>query len=279
MKFAFSYLVSALVVLANKVFLVKAIRYGALDEDAHPYVGLMVALDASGKDMYRCSGSFLSSKVFLTAGHCTFKASRVEIWFDADVDAGRPDNGYPFTGDAGGMPITHLDYDDEGFTNRDVGNNTDVGVVLLDRPYESANGVYATLPSRNQLDAFKTNEPGQKYTIVGYGFQYASPVEIEAARVRMNATVDLIQINDGIAGDNAMVVSNNAVTGGPCYGDNGGPAFFNDSNGVAGVVSFGSLNQNCAGTGVYFRMDRASALDWVLPFLNVQKTKKPPLKN
>jgi len=265
--FSFSYLVSALVVLANEVFPVKAIRFGAFDGEEHPYVGLMVALNASGYPMWRCSGSLLSSKVFLTAGHCTFSASRVEIWFNADVEAGRPGNGYPtkpyngapIKGDAGGTPYTHPDFD------YDIIGPGDVGVVILDDDYESANGVYGTLPSLNQLDAFKTNKRGQKFTIVGYGLQYASPVEskIEAYLVRKNTTVDLIQINSGFVRDYAMMFSNNAVTGGSCFGDSGGPAFFNDSDVVAGVSSFGQ-NQNCAGTGSYFRMDRASALDWVM---------------
>ena len=79
---------------------------GEPDGDRHPYVGLMVAQDAKGTPLWRCSGTLLSPRLFLTAGHCTEPpAAHVEIWFDADVEGGRPANGYPFAGDAGGRVV------------------------------------------------------------------------------------------------------------------------------------------------------------------------------
>ena len=54
----------------------------------------------------------------------------VEIWFDADVESGRPGNGYPNSGDVGGTPYTHPDYDPAAFYIRDV------GVVVLDEPVQ-----------------------------------------------------------------------------------------------------------------------------------------------
>jgi len=48
-----------------------AVTNGQPDEGRHPYVGLMVALDADGVPQWRCSGSLFSATVFLTAGHCT----------------------------------------------------------------------------------------------------------------------------------------------------------------------------------------------------------------
>src|SRR5829696_9481553 len=60
-----------------------AITNGQPDGNAHPYVGLMVALDEDGVPLWRCSGSLLSPTVFLTAGHCTAPpAAHVEVWFD-----------------------------------------------------------------------------------------------------------------------------------------------------------------------------------------------------
>ena len=44
-----------------------AITNGQPDGNAHPYVGLMVALDEDGVPQWRCSGSLLSPTVFLTA--------------------------------------------------------------------------------------------------------------------------------------------------------------------------------------------------------------------
>ncbi|HET8988990.1 MAG TPA: serine protease, partial [Humibacillus sp.] len=73
-----------------------AVTDGTLDGNGHPYVGLMVAQDASGTPLWRCSGTLLSPTVYLTAGHCTESpAAHVEIWFAADVQSGVPANGYP----------------------------------------------------------------------------------------------------------------------------------------------------------------------------------------
>ena len=106
-----------------------AVTDGTLDGDGHPFVGLMVAQDAEGDAIWRCSGTLVSETLFLTAGHCTESpAAHVEIWFDADVQSGIPGNGYPNTGEVGGTPYTHPDYDPDLFYVRDV------GVVVLDAP-------------------------------------------------------------------------------------------------------------------------------------------------
>jgi hypothetical protein len=241
-----------------------AIKNGDLDGDGHPYVGLMVAQDAEGNPLWRCSGTLLSDTVFLTAGHCTEPpAAHVEIWFDADVESGIPANGYPFTGDVGGIPYTHPDYNPAAFFVRDV------GVVVLDDPFASPNGEYGALPTLDQLDALKTQRGKQDvtFTAVGYGLQYINPVFVQSERVRMVATPKLNQINvPGFTGDFSLLLSNNNSTGGTCFGDSGGPNFLGDSNVVAGVTSFG-INGNCAGTGGVFRMDRSWSLDWVGSFL------------
>lgn len=260
---------SVLLILAVGVSPVAAITDGEPDGDGHPFVGLMIAQDEDGNPLWRCSGTLLSPTVFLTAGHCTeAPAAHVEIWFAADVDAGRPGNGYPFDGEVGGTPYTHPDYDPNAFFVRDV------GVVVLDEPYESANGVYGQLPSLNQFDAFKTRRGQQKvtFTSVGYGLQKSFPDaaswQTVANRVRMVAHPQLVQINvPGFTGDFSLLLSNNAHTGGTCFGDSGGPNFLGDSNVVAGVTSFG-LNDTCGGTGGVFRMDRAWAHDWVSSFLD-----------
>lgn len=244
-----------------------AVTSGQPDGDGHPFVGLMVAQDEQGSPLWRCSGTLLSPTVFLTAGHCTEgPAAHVEIWFDADVEHGIPANGYPFTGDVGGTPYTHPDYDPDAFFVRDV------GVVVLDEAV--AMDEYGRLPSLNQLDDLKTKrgQKGQTFTAVGYGLQQSFP---DAAsflennvKVRMVATPRLLQINvPGFTGDYSILLSNNTATGGTCSGDSGGPNFLGTSTVVAGVTSFG-INVTCAGTGGVFRMDRSWALDWVNTFLD-----------
>jgi hypothetical protein len=72
----------------------------------------MVAQAADGTPLWRCSGTLLSSIIFLTAGHCTeAPAAHVEIWFDADMQTDAAAKGYPFDGQVGGTPYTHPQYD------------------------------------------------------------------------------------------------------------------------------------------------------------------------
>jgi hypothetical protein len=234
-----------------------AIKYGELDGDNHPYVGLMVAKNAAGAPMWRCSGTLLSPTLFLTAGHCTFGAASVEIWFDPDVESGRPDNGYPFTGEVSGTPYTHPDYDDNAFYLADL------GVVVLDEPVFLDE--YGVLPEQDVLDQLATRRGKQDvtFTAVGYGLQWINPVFVERELVRMYAEPRLIQINvPGFTGDFSLLLSNNHSTGGTCFGDSGGPNFIGTSNVIGGVTSFG-INGNCAGTGGVYRVDRAAALDWL----------------
>ncbi len=256
-----------------------AITDGTADQDGHPYVGLMVAKDADGNPLWRCSGTLLSSTVFLTAGHCTeAPAVEIEIWFDSGyptpipLGAGYPAagpnrcagiTGYPCTGDATGTPYTHPEYDPNAFFLHDL------GVVVLDEPVEM--DTYGVLPQENQLDSLKTKRGKQDvtFTAVGYGLQKSFPDaaswKTQAFRTRMVAYPKLIQINGGLVGDYSILLSNNAHTGGTCFGDSGGPNFIGDSNVLAGVTSFG-LNGNCAGTGGVYRVDKADDLDWLATF-------------
>jgi len=237
-----------------------AITDGALDGNAHPYVGLMVAQDADGNPMWRCSGTLLSPTIFLTAGHCTESpAAHVEIWFQADVQSGVPANGYPFTGQVGGTPHTHPQYNPDAFFLFDL------GVVVLDTPMVMSR--YGALPGLNVLDAMATARglKNQTFTAVGYGLQLINPVFVEQLKIRMSATPHLIQINTGFTGPQSILLSNNHSTGGTCFGDSGGPNFIGSSNVVGGVTSFG-INGNCAGTGGVYRVDQADDLTWLATF-------------
>lgn len=251
--------------IAGAVFALPAgaVTDGELDGNGHPYVGLMVAQDATGAPLWRCSGTLIAPTVFLTAGHCTeAPAAHVEIWFAADVQSGIPGNGYPFDGDVGGTPHTHPQYNPNAFFLFDL------GIVTLDAPVNKAQ--YGALPTLNQLDQLKPRR-STTFTAVGYGLQKSFPTAASwktvAQRVRMVAEPHLIQINSGLVGDFSLLLSNNANTGGTCFGDSGGPNFLGSSNVVAGVTSFG-LNGTCGGTGGVYRVDRADDLNWVNTFLD-----------
>jgi hypothetical protein len=237
-----------------------AVTDGYPDDGTYDFVGIMVAYDANGEPLWRCSGTLISPTVFLTAGHCTYGATSVQIWFDADVTDAAAHN-YPYgPGDVSGTPYFHPDYDPNAFFLADL------GVVVLDTPYTAVSS-YGYLPDYNQLDSLD-GQRGQKatFTAVGYGLQKSFPDAAswknESYRIRMVANPRLIQINKGIVGTESLLLSNNANTGGTCFGDSGGPNFISGTYVIAGVTSFG-LNGTCAGTGGVYRVDRADDLDWI----------------
>ena len=243
-----------------------AVTHGTPDGNGHPYVGLMVAKDAAGNPLWRCTGTLLSTTLFLTAGHCTeAPAATAEIWFDADMQTDARAKGYPTDGQVSGTTYTHPQYDPNAFFLYDL------GVVVLDEPYTATNGAFGTLPSLNQLDALKPG-PRSSFTSVGYGLQGAFPDAASwkdsALKIRMVAYPQLLQINvPGFTGDGSLLLSNNAKTGGTCFGDSGGPNFLGSTNVVAAVTSFG-INPTCGGTGGVYRVDRSDDLEWIATFLD-----------
>jgi hypothetical protein len=239
-----------------------AITNGSLDGNAHPYVGLMVAKDASGTPLWRCTGTLVSPTVFVTAGHCTeAPAATAEIWWDSDVQSNAAALGYPFTGESSGTVHENPSWDPNAFWVWDV------GVVTLDAPVTNLG--YGALPAANSLSGLKVGSH-TTFTTVGYGLQAAFPdqghssVKDSALKIRMVAHPQLIQIGNKQQ-PNSLVLSNNANTGGTCFGDSGGPTFLNGTNVVAAVTSFGK-NWTCGGQGGVMRLDVPAMRDWVLSF-------------
>lgn len=241
-------------VLVGSFGSVKAITYGELDGNDHPFVGLLV-FDVGGSPSHRCSGTLLSPTVMLTAGHCTFGTSGGRVWFESDVTAGRPGNGYPI---GGGTSIafseiyTHPLYDDNAFFLHDV------GVVILSQAVNSS--TFGTLAEVGYLDGLATKRglQNQLFTPVGYGVQSVIPDPLSVL-VRYQATTQLIGVKGtfGIPQGGSVVFSNNPgnrATGGTCFGDSGGPTFIQGTNVIVAVTSFG-INSNCKGTGGGYRVD------------------------
>ncbi len=231
---------------------------GEPDAGEHPYVGLMVA-DIGGVPQWRCSGALISPTMFVTAGHCTFGADRVTIWFEEDVGAGRPGNRYPVGGPTSvdGTPYTHPQYNDASFYLYDL------GVVILDEPVYMAS--YEALPTLGLLNEF-ANMRGPDYPTmeaVGYGLQDIQPIVVSNL-VRLKALTNVIGIKGvfGAPDGTSIKLSNNHNTGGTCFGDSGGPEFYRGTNVIGAVTSFG-INGNCAGTGGGYRIDQTDDLDWL----------------
>src|SRR5262249_7983524 len=257
-----------------------AITDGKLDGNAHPAVVLLL-MEVGGEPAFRCSGTLLSSTLLFTAGHCTSNSpdspyTGMRVFTESDVQAGiGTTNNYPFSGPNSVEAAawhSHPLYETAPFFLHDV------GVVILKPPgVILPQSQYGVLPSVNQFDALKTQRGLRDvtFTAVGYGLQESFPDQASFlennSRTRYSATPQLLQINvPGFTGNFSMLLSNNAHTGGTCFGDSGGPNFYGsgrtETKIVAGVTSFG-LNGNCAGTGGVFRMDRQGVLDFVHTYL------------
>jgi V8-like Glu-specific endopeptidase len=240
-----------------------AITHGDLDGDQHPAV-ILILMEVNFQPAFRCSGTLVSPTIVLTAGHCTGEPgefSSMRVFIESNVQNG--DNNYPFAGQnaiEATAWATHPLYTSAAFFRHDV------GMIKLASPVNLPASAYATLPTANSLDRLRVGKKTE-FTSVGYGLQRINPAHVTSIRTRMLANPHLIQINTpGFTGDFSMVLSNNASTGGTCFGDSGGPNFLGDSRVVAGVTSFG-LNGSCGGTGGVFRMDRADVLGFINGFI------------
>ena len=238
------------------------IVFGTVDGNAHPAVGLIV-MDVGGQPAFRCSGTFLSPTVFLTAGHCVGEPgefSGMRVFTESDVEHGN--NNYPFAG-----PNTieasswhaHPLFTEAGFPLHDV------GVVVLSAPFNLPANQYGVLPAVDQLDALH-NGANTIFTSVGYGTQKSNPAQEVALLIRESAQPHLIAINTPVVGHILMILSNNASAGGTCFGDSGGPNYLGTSNVIAALTNFGR-SPTCGGVGGVFRLDQQDVIDFVSGFL------------
>jgi Trypsin len=245
--------------------------------NAHPYVGAYVA-KVGKKLLPVCSGTLISPKVFLTAGHCT----EVEIEKDRPAYVSFDPTYTPGTSKlTKGTPYIHpkacLAAKEGCVPDPIVGAvagypRYDAGVVVLKKPVRKA--TYGALPDAGLVDTLKE---GQRLTTVGYGVNrferggdgpLPQPVFLDD---RYRATVRLLNTKDPALGN--MFVKTTGVKGlikregeGSCFGDSGGPLFLPDQQTIVGVTSWGSTVPPCTGPAYYQRIDLSGVLKWVRSF-------------
>jgi len=249
-------------------------------------VGMVVFYQPDGR--FRCSGTLVAPKVFLTAAHCTFQdIGKVVVTFDQEIartttdaerdvpraadDSGPADAvsavGYAskdikkpkYQGDQKwvlGTPLTHPEYSD--FT--DIDNWNDTGVVILDKTQSLPTTPLAPL---NYLDQFAQPLLNSTiFTTVGYGTEVSGtpPTPMRLPLVRRYTTEVGQWLTDQVIQMNGNE-NDPRGGGGTCFGDSGGPALHGGY--VVGDTSYGYTN-NCRYLGGYQRVDIPVVRNWLL---------------
>ncbi|MDQ3940316.1 MAG: trypsin-like serine protease [Actinomycetota bacterium] len=253
---------SLLVAIATAVLAVtpaNAITYGFPDGDAHPNVGAM-AQNTRGDGLRQvCSGTLISSTVYLTAAHCTdflrsLGFTTAFVTFDTNFDP-RRSKFYEGT--------MHQDPAYPGSSN----DSHDIAVIVFRRPIKGITP--AALPTEGLFDQMNkdgTLNQSSRFTAVGYGLS-------ERQTGGGNPTYkDFPYRQYSISSFNSLNetwlrLSQNPATddGGTCFGDSGGPNFIGDSNVIGGITITGDAV--CRSTNVTYRTDTRSARNFLSQFV------------
>ena len=262
-----SVLALLVLILAVGALPAAAITGGELDGEGHPNVGLMIA-EIDGEPQWRCSGTLIAPRVFLTAGHCVGDgATAARVWFDTDLTENEE---YPYGGDTSieGTPVPHPDY---AWVWPDP---HDVGLVILDE--EVTDFPTAALPPPDWLGELKKDgilkggygnskkEDGVFFRSVGYGGALESwpPPVLVYEKIRQVSESEYVALTQ-----THLHLSQKAVfdESGSCFGDSGGPVFWlHPDTGQETIVAVTSSGDGqCVATGLNYRVDVPEILDWI----------------
>jgi hypothetical protein len=221
-----------------------AITYGEPDGNGHPNVGALLAPQAYSDGTWAsCSGTLISSTVFLTAAHCEWPTNRLAVSFASTYVPGQ-------------SKVYWGTWHADPLYSGAQGDPHDLAVVVFDK----AVGITpALLPRAGSLSNLPSN---QGFTSVGYG---AQSVTIDHGPTFHYADIRYVATSDTLfAINNAWLrISMNPTLGdgGTCYGDSGGPNFLGagatETNIVAATTITGDFM--CRATNVVYRLDTVSA--------------------
>ena len=253
---------------------------------------------------FSCSGTLLDATHMVTAGHCTFGiglngvsttdggadtttadggSGGNDVWVNfrerpdfsqlpPSANYGRTENHQRYLDRAAflnGSGVWHRAtstphplYDDNAFFIHDAGVMTFANPI----PTSVSGTTYGRLPAAGYLDRYRSQARNeQRFEPVGYGLERVQGKKEFGGDTRMQSHPKLDSLKSQPA-NTYIVLSNNAATGGTCFGDSGGPTFDNTlSNLVVGVTSWGQ-SPNCGGKSGVYRLDQPDDLAFLAGF-------------
>ncbi|HYM39482.1 MAG TPA: trypsin-like serine protease [Thermoplasmata archaeon] len=231
----------------------RAITWGILDGNAHPYVGAIVLDYGGGNVSEFCSGSLVSPHVFLTAGHCALPLEAyvplgvVFVSFATNFLAAGADR------HAVVAAIPNPDYH-WGPTS----DPHDTGVLILSDGVTSVG--YTTLAPEGYLDALRASGVIQSTRFINVG--YGDNESLVVSGYRALSYSSYMNLHEAWL---YMSQNNRTGNGGTCYGDSGGPTFVADAatGRLYQVTTVSHGDTKCKSTNINYRTDIPSTLDFL----------------
>ena len=228
---------------------------------------------------WSCSGTMISTGVFLTAAHCTAgraPGARFYVSLAQDVE------GELATAKAAGLSPAQVaaavGVEGTAHTSPDYPGNSadshDIAVVTF-TPQQRAelaarwSFTPATLPTRNQLSELGSRQlDAADWQVMGYGTEesvrgpggHTHP----GGGVRMKASVGFSALNPTWV---RLAMNESRGFGGACYGDSGGPNFATIDGERLLVATTITGDVPCYATNVTYRLDTDTARNFLAQFV------------
>lgn len=235
-----------------------------LDGNAHPYVGALLAKRTDGSLRIICSGTLVSPRVFLTAGHCTDYMESVgqfDAYVTFDPNFGTDPNHDIFSTPYHGTVVTNPDWH--------APYQNDTALIFLDSAVKKI--APAKVAPLGLLDSLWRAGTLQTSSFLNVGYGTAEQVVVPKTGptfpfdgIRKYTYSAFYALDPEFIHLNQNLAQGNSGTG---YGDSGGPTFLtvDGTQYVISVVSTGDVP--CYATSVNERTDTANAHAFLDPYL------------